>query len=80
MRIIVIKSFTDPNKEYMVRVLDTGEWRCNCPSFILRRAGSEICKHILKARENEKNTSNSNTYKDSMAYYSDDMVLQTISC
>ncbi len=54
MKIIKIKSFTDPQKEYLVRHLDDGSWRCSCPLFIMKERQIGECKHIALARKNEQ--------------------------
>lgn len=51
VRMFKIKSFTDPNKEYVVRHFDTGEWKCNCPHFITREKRIGECKHIVEAKK-----------------------------
>lgn len=47
MKIIKVKSFTNPKKEYFVRFKDD-EWHCNCPDFLMRGKELGVCKHILK--------------------------------
>lgn len=50
MKLIKVKSFTDLNKEYTVRQLDSGEWRCDCPNFIFNERKIGSCNHIRKVR------------------------------
>ena len=42
-----VNSSSTPNKQYMVRRLDTGEWRCECPHFVFR---SKECTHIIEGK------------------------------
>lgn len=41
-----VKSFSDPTKEYTIRQLPSGEWRCECWAFL--RWGN--CDHLRKHR------------------------------
>lgn len=45
MKLYKIPSFTDKNKEYVVRN-DGEDWYCNCPRFLFRNRGNKPCKHI----------------------------------
>ena len=42
---IVIRSESDPSKEYIVAQGNHGGWECSCPSWIYRRK----CKHLRQA-------------------------------
>lgn len=39
-----VKSFTEKDRTYTVRVFDTGEIRCECPGFVFNGK----CKHVRK--------------------------------
>ena len=60
VRFFKVKSESNPEKEYTVRVFeDTREVRCDCPGFIF----GGHCKHIqqvLERLEDENNKSNHN--------------------
>jgi hypothetical protein len=56
-KLFKVKSFSDPNKEYIVRLLlPEGRWMCNCIFFLMnegrmRREGLvPKCDHIRKVR------------------------------
>jgi hypothetical protein len=40
-----VKSFTVKDKEYIVRKMLDGSWRCECPAFVFRQ---KKCNHIRK--------------------------------
>lgn len=42
-----IKSDTDKNKTYTVRLTPDGQYLCNCPHFLFR---NKECKHIYKVK------------------------------
>jgi hypothetical protein len=45
-RFYQVKSFSDPNKIYVVRQLPDGSWHCSCPQGVFRGK----CNHIQKIR------------------------------
>jgi len=47
-----VKSFTDPDKEYTVRRLADGSWKCDCPHFVFneKKIGAMGCDHVRKIR------------------------------
>lgn len=42
-----VQSATDPKKQYTVRRLNDGEWRCECPHFVFRK---KECSHIMEGK------------------------------
>jgi len=54
MKLIRVKSFTDPNIEYTVRQTEDGDWLCSCPNFLTRAKQIIICKHLGKVIHDEK--------------------------
>jgi len=54
MKLIRVKSFTDPNIEYTVRQTEDGDWLCSCPNFLTRAKQIIMCKHIGKVIHDEK--------------------------
>ena len=46
-----VKSLTTKGKEYIVREMPDGGWRCECPRFVFQARGSEEdCKHITRLK------------------------------
>jgi len=48
MRIHKVASSSVKGREYLIRELEKGEMRCNCPDFVLRK---HECKHIKHVKE-----------------------------
>lgn len=48
MKVVKVPSTSQKGVVYDVRILDTGEYRCSCPNFVL--GGNKECKHILKVK------------------------------
>lgn len=46
-RFFETQSFSDPSAKHIVRQTAEGEWRCDCPGFVL---GKKKCDHIRKVR------------------------------
>ena len=44
MKITKVKSTTNKEKEYVVREMPNGEYRCSCPAFVFN--DKKPCKHI----------------------------------
>lgn len=64
-RFYKINSFTNPAKQYTVRHLDSGEWRCDCPLFVFNERKMNECKHIKEAKRiKELQNTNEQTGRD----------------
>lgn len=50
-RFFHIPSSKMKGKKWTVRMLPSGEWRCECPDFIFTKHGQEPCKHVKIAME-----------------------------
>ncbi len=60
-RLYRIRSFSDPDKEYIIGERKDGKWTCTCPAFVYRRGrkyelpdGQKVCKHIAHLYYNQR--------------------------
>lgn len=58
MKLFKVESFSTKGQYYTVRILDSGEVRCSCPSFIFREGEIIVCKHIKKALKDYRDEQN----------------------
>jgi hypothetical protein len=45
-----VRSHSNPNKFYTIKVDGNGLFSCNCPSWIFNQRGNRTCKHIDELR------------------------------
>jgi predicted nucleic acid-binding Zn finger protein len=50
-----INSFTNPDKKYVIKRKENGDFTCNCPSWIFNQSGNRQCKHLRAIFESEDN-------------------------
>lgn len=51
-----VQSESDPDKQWIVRLMPDGSYRCDCPQFVFKKG--QACKHILKIWEQDENATN----------------------
>ena len=64
----VVKSESNPDKEYIVSEGEDGEWGCGCPGWV-KHAPRRDCKHILWVREGHGGTTMTEAVINKLAGY-----------